>query len=165
MNIAVEERKSVWFLLPIVLLALLLTMLAILIGIATHDDGFAVEPEYYQKASAWDELQVARASSERLGWSSEASLTPSANGSLLSLALVDRSGVPVTGARVEVVAFHNARAADVEPAALSEVGDGRYQVTLGFRRPGLYEVRITATGSHGERYLETRRLDRIGVAP
>lgn len=163
MNTHVEERKNLWFLLPIVLLGGLLSLLAVLIGIATRDDGFAVEPDYYEKASAWDETMAERAQSARLGWSSRATLGGTTAGSHLSLELLDAVGRPVAGAHVEVEAFHNARAANVEHAVLSETTSGRYEAALQSGRPGLWEVRITATGPSGERYVETKRLDRTGA--
>jgi nitrogen fixation protein FixH len=159
MTVTVEERKSLWFLMPIVLLGGLLSMLAVMIGIATHDDGFAVEPDYYQKATRWDETAARQRLSDELGWSSNVALTALAPGSQLSIELLDAMRAPITGARVEVEAFHNARAADIEHAVLSEAGGGRYHTALRSTRPGLWEVRITAVGAGGERYLHTARLD------
>jgi nitrogen fixation protein FixH len=81
---------------------------------------------------------------------------------LLSIDLSDAQGKPLAGARVEVDAFANARAANIEHAVLDEAAAGRYQTTLKSQRPGLWEVRIRATGTGGEHYVDTQRIDLVG---
>ena len=59
--------------------------------------------------------------------------------------LADRDGRPVPGAAVGLEAFHNARAADVVTATLSETADHDYVADVPVVRPGLWEFRLAAT--------------------
>lgn len=134
-------KNGAWF--PYMLIALLLISVGAnvyLLVRATNDPSFAVEPDYYQKAVDWDEHQEARVASERLGWSAE--VEASRDGVLVRLE--DAAGIPVEGAKVDVVAFHNARAGDRRRARLSEEGKGVYRMDGPFERPGLWEIRISA---------------------
>jgi len=107
---------------------------------ATNDPSFAVEPDYYEKAVEWDALQEAKAASDRLGWKAEVDATRDE----IIVRLEDAAGIPVEGAVVHVVAFHNARAGDRRRAQLAEEGQGVYRMNGPFERPGLWEMRISA---------------------
>ena len=54
------------------------------------------------------------------------------------------NGKPVSGAEVQVAAFHNARAGQVLELQLREVGPGQYQAPLDARRSGAWELRVHA---------------------
>ena len=65
--------------------------------------------------------------------------------------LLDRSGQPVDGATVRVVAIHN-REPDVRPGAvLRGEGDGRYEAAMPLRRSGRWELRVRAVRG-GDRF-------------
>jgi nitrogen fixation protein FixH len=134
-------ERGLWF--PLMLVGLLLVSVGAniyLIVRATNDPSFAVEPDYYAKAVAWDELQAERARSEELGWA----MSVAAGHDALEVELRDALGRPVDGAEVEVVAFHNARASERIEARLRPRGRGIYEVERSFPRPGLWEYRFTA---------------------
>src|SRR5512136_3054494 len=90
---------------------------------AVGDPSFAVEPDYYAKAVAWDAHQAQARENADLGWSVTIDVAPAdlATGRARVVAkLVDRDGRAVPGASVGLEAFHNARAADVRKATLTE---------------------------------------------
>lgn len=130
--------------------------------IAGRDEAFAVEPDYYRKAVHFDDEMALRAESARLDWQLAPSLQlgrPGAPGSV-SLEVHDSAGRPVTGARVQLLAMHNARASHQLEAALTERGDGRYDAPLDAERPGEWELRFLVT--RGTDRFEAR--ERVDVA-
>jgi nitrogen fixation protein FixH len=152
-------RRSLWFLMPIVLLGGLLTLLGVLIAIASSDAGFAVESDYYQKATRWDETMQERRASEQLGWSVRTTLRDTSQDTRIEVVLNDQSGRAIAAARVDVEAFPNARATEVHHLGLIEGAPGHYIGTLPYARRGLWEVRIDARGASGERFLNVSRVD------
>jgi len=134
-------KDGAWF--PYMLVALLLISVGAniyLVVRATNDPSFAVEPDYYAKAVEWDAIQAARAESEALGWTVD--LEPSVEGAVVRLR--DGAGLPIEGAKVGIVAFHNARAAERYEAQMKEEGDGHYAFDANFAREGLWEFQIEA---------------------
>jgi nitrogen fixation protein FixH len=141
------ENKSArrWPLFVVGLLVAQAIGLAVMITIATSDPSVAVEPDYYEKAVAWDLTAASRAATEALGWTATIDAGPlSGKDRELHLALVDRAGQGVTEARVHVEMFHQARSGDRLEADLVGMGAGGYVTRLPVTRPGLWEVRITA---------------------
>lgn len=123
--------------------------------IAAHDEAFAVEPDYYQKAVHFDDEMALRAGSAKLGWRVIPTLAlgvPGQSGSL-DATVTDSSGTPITGATVQVLAMHNARASHQLTATLRDAGEGRYRAPLDAVRPGEWELR----------FLVTRGTDRFAV--
>lgn len=128
--------------------------------IAGRDEAFAVEPNYYQKAVHFDDEMALRAESQRLDWSLAPTLQlgrPGAPGTV-SLSLHDSSGRPITGARVQLLAMHNARASHQLTASLTERGDGKYDAPLDAERPGEWELRFLVTRG-GDRFASRERID------
>lgn len=127
--------------------------------LARGDASFAVEPDYYAKAVAWDSTRAREARSDALGWSVDAALVPAAEGGLhLTMRLHTATGAPVEGATVFVEASHNARASRILVDTLLSTSPGAWEGTLSSSRPGLWEVRVTATRGT-DHFLHTLRLD------
>lgn len=156
-------QRSLWFLMPIVLLGGLLSLLGTLVFVATNDDGFAIEPDYYLKAVRWDEAQRAREASAALGWDPTVRLLRQGTTVTLQLTLDDARSARVTGAHISVEAFPNAHAGELHRVTLSETAPGVYQGTLESARAGLWEVRIEARGAGAERFLGVARVDVEGA--
>ena len=112
--------------------------------VATGDASFAVEPNYYAKAVAWDETMAQEAKNAALGWGVAVTLdrAPVPGKVELAARITDRAGAPISGASVSVEAFHSSRARRVFTAPLLPAADGRYAVTLPLERPGLWEIRV-----------------------
>jgi nitrogen fixation protein FixH len=147
-----------WAYVPAGLLLAMLAGLLTLARIAKDDPGFSVEGDYYRKASTWDAEMAQRARNDQLGWQVELA----ANEHELEVTLRDRTGVAIQGARVQVDAFHNARAQQPRTLKLSATGD-RYRAELGPARPGLWEFRLSAERG-SERFTAVLRRD-LGAAP
>lgn len=107
---------------------------------ATNDPSFAVEPDYYQKAVNWDQLQAEKAASEALGWT----MVVDARRDELRIRLTDRLGRTIDGATVEVEAFANDRASNRIRGFMIPKGGGVYILKESFDRAGLWEYRLAA---------------------
>lgn len=128
--------------------------------LARGDASFAVEPDYYAKAVAWDSTRALEARSDALGWTVKATLLPMVTGEGLHLALHlhTADGAPVEGASVRVEASHNTRGSLVLSDTLRFTSPGTWEGMLPSSRVGLWEVRVTATRG-GEHFRHTLRLD------
>lgn len=111
-----------------------------LIFMAERDRTFAVEPNYYAKALAWDRDHQAALRSRALGWNALAR----AQGEELVVTLTDREGRPVKGAVVGAEVFASIRAAVRTHLALTESSAGEYRTVLPAGPSGLWRVNLTA---------------------
>ena len=137
-----------------------------LLYLATADPGFAVEPDYYAQALAWDERRVQERVNTARGWTLDLTVdpAPSADGSQrLEIRLLDAAAVGIGDASVKLTAFHNARSNDVQQAELREGQDGAYDTTLRFRRAGLWEFRIEAR--RGDDFFTRTLIEDVPVQP
>jgi len=114
---------------------------------AVGDPSFAVEPDYYAKALAWDAHLAQARENAALGWSVALAVAPADRGTgraRVVATLADRDGRPLPGLTVGLTAFHNARAAEVVTATLAETAEHAYAADVAVSRPGLWEFRLTA---------------------
>ncbi len=163
MNQATTTRGAghFWAWLPAGLLGSMLLGLGSLAYVAIDDPGFALEPNYYDKAVHWDRSQAEARASQALGYRLELGqpLRLSASGSVeVELSLVDRAGAPLSGAEIRVEAFANSAASQVELLLLSEVAPGRYRASLRHGARGLWELRCSVRRG-GELYQQVLRRD------
>ena len=127
---------------------------------ATSNESFAVEPDYYQKALAWDDKRAQDRHNVELGWKLEFTVEPAAPGRdpKIRADLLDPEGSPLNQARVLLVAFSNARADERLTTELMAVDD-HYETTLPMSRDGLWEFRFTVTrGDDLFTYRDTRHV-------
>jgi len=117
-----------------------------LVVTTSRDASFAVEPDYYAKALAWDETMAQLARNEALGWSLGLGVEPTGERGRMTVTarLTDSAGAPLTGARIAIEALHNARASRVLTAALEPRSLG-YATVMPLARPGLWEFRVRVT--------------------
>ncbi len=132
----------------------------VVLRIANGDDAFAIEPDYYKRAVAFDSTLATAKRSAALKWSATAQfLAPTeATQRTLSVTLTDAQGLPVQGATVTVAALANARANQLLTATLHESSPGRYQASLAAAFPGQWEVRIDAVRGV-EHFVSTTRTE------
>jgi len=116
-----------------------------MVAVATHDPSFAVEPDYYRKALAWDGAMAQESANQALGWQLDAGCGSGPGDSWVVAALRDRDGAFVPGATLAVEAFQGAHADRRVSAALLARDDQRYEGHLARLEPGMWELRFTAT--------------------
>jgi nitrogen fixation protein FixH len=146
MSTSIVQKGTFWALVPVVLLGgLVVTMLGF-VHLALSDPGFAVRDRYYSKALSWDEQIAGDRRSAELGWRAELETVRVADGATeLALAIRDREGKPVRGARIDVNAFSVARSRRIVRSTFTERTDGGYGARLAMDRGGRWEFAIDAT--------------------
>lgn len=150
---------------PIGITVLLLATVASNIGVMmlVHDDpSFAIEPDYYRKAVAWDSTQAVARASDALGWSVQSAVIPSVNGvQVLRLRISDAQGLGVDSAEVHGELRYVARANEVQTVrfvATESADRGTYESPVIMTDTGLWELRLVA--DRGEAHFrEIVRLD------
>ena len=139
--------------------ALVITVAAnvVLLMAANDSRHAAVEPNYYQKAVAWDSTMAQESRNEALGWSVDATLERMAEETLVRARFADRTAAPLAGARVAVEGIHNLDSGKRVRGELRETAPGVYEAVLPLRRAGLWELRFTVD-RRGEHFTaELRR--------
>jgi nitrogen fixation protein FixH len=154
-----DRRAWFWASVPVLLLGGLLgTQLLFLAG-SLDDPSFVVEDDYYQKAVSWDVKMAEDRENARLGWAVNLSLRSARSApSTAVVDLADSAGAGIAGANVKLLAFHNARASDVQSVTLRERAPGSYEGELRLTRPGLWEFRVSAARSM-DRFTHVVRKD------
>ncbi len=143
---AANKTRGGWWPFPgliFVLLATNISIVSITALYAVSDTSFAIEPDYYKQAVNWDQTVAQRERNRDLGWA--AVMPTSISSQPVVLRLHDRAGQPVSGARVEMIAFHNAHSGNRLSTSLVEIDPGMYRSTESLVRSGSWEVRISAT--------------------
>lgn len=140
--------------------------------IANNDPSFAVEPNYYARAVAFDSTMAQERRNLALGWGVETSLDSLVPGqpTQLLVHLKGADAAPLPGAVVSVVARFNARANDTLTTVLRETAPGAYVAALPIHTPGEWEVRIDATRTDSTtrdvaRYSVRTRVTAVRVHP
>lgn len=138
----------------------------VLVYKAHSDPSFAVEPDYYQKALAWDQTMAQQRQNRRLGWELGCDLQSGDGaeaGVTLRATLRDRAGAPLSGATVRLTALHLARASRRLQTTLSPGAAGEYRGVLPLGRDGRWELRFEVQQGR-ERFTRTleRRLSLRG---
>ena len=149
-----------WPGLVIVVLGLSLASGALTIVAATGDPSFAIEPDYYDKALAWDEHARRLRDSEALGWTARLGVGADADAldrRTLTLSLTDASGELIRDASVTVVAYHQARSGERLSLTLEPGETGAYTAPLAVGRTGLWEFRVEAKRDAAA-FLDTQQI-------
>jgi len=115
----------------------------IMLYAATHDPTFAIEPDYYAKAVAFDTTILRDRENIQLGWRAAGTMTTSGSAAALRVTLTDSAGTPISGARVRAVAIHNLDGSHPLSVALAESGAAYSGLIPGAHR-GLWEIRVDA---------------------
>lgn len=153
-----NRRGLAWPTAVAIVLALTIAGNFWVLHLATRDPSFAVEPDYYQRAIAWDSTMAEAREDVRLGWSLHATLTPGDSVLHLGVDVADAAGTPLADLTIAVTATHNARASDVWATRLTSRGPGHYEGTLPSRRVGIW-ILTFAVSRGAERFVVTEHLD------
>lgn len=146
-----------------IILVLAITVAANLwvMRIAGSDPSFAVEPDYYRKAVAWDSAMAQEGRNRALDWQVRPEIHGFTSGraATLDVRISGPDGEAIRDARVRVTAFAVARSAnrierDVPPSA-----DGAaYRVVLPVARGGAWELRFDVRKGDAH-FTATRRVE------
>jgi nitrogen fixation protein FixH len=142
----------------VVILAVFVVGNLVMMRVANDDPAMAVEPNYYQKAVAFDSTMAIERRSAALGWSALTTIAArdSAPGATVRVRLSDAAHQPVEGAVMTIDARFNARANDIITDTLVERAPGEYVAPLAVTHAGQWEVRVTATRGVNRFIVSTR---------
>jgi nitrogen fixation protein FixH len=126
--------------------------------VANNDPSFAIEPDYYRRAVAWDSTASERRVSAALGWSAPIELVRTGNALTIRTAPSDANSSPLIGAAISAQLFPIARSQHVDLVALTESTPGRYSATVPQTRAGLWEVRLSVTRG-ADRWASVERVE------
>lgn len=161
-----KPREWIWPVVIIGLLGLNMVVVAITVIAATSDPSVAVEPDYYQKALAWDSDRDERRDPSEDGIDLSIQLLP--NPDPLSkgqvVVALAKAGLPIERAQIEAVLFHFARSGERQAATLVEQGPGVYAAPAALRREGNWEIRLRML-TEGRGYQFTRQAELYGARP
>jgi nitrogen fixation protein FixH len=135
---------------PFIIVGLLLAhvlLMTVAVMIATHDPSFAVTPNYYEQAVNWDKDKAAKLASAQLGWTlrvEAAGRVDPLGRRAATFVLADAAGAPIPAAKLDVLFFHHAHAAEPQALSLTTASDGRAAQLLPMRHAGFYDFRCTA---------------------
>lgn len=151
---------ALWAWVPVLLLGSMFIGLGGATYLAINDPGFALEPNYYDKAVHWDRDQAEARASDALGL--QVVLLPLVTSAFgranVELRIQDGQGLALAGATVQVVAFPNAYASQVQEVVLRESSPGVYTGELAHAVRGLWELRVSASQG-SRRFREVLRRD------
>jgi hypothetical protein len=131
-----------------------------MVYLATSNPSHAVEPDYYNKALAWDEKREQDRRNVELGWTLDFVVEPATPGNdpTLRATLSDTTGAPVGDATIGVEAFANVRRDEIVTTTLSPSARG-YESQMPLHRNGRWEFRFRVTrDSDVFTYWETRHV-------
>jgi nitrogen fixation protein FixH len=154
-------KRGAWW--PIGIVTVLATTVAAniwVMRIASSDPSFAIEPDYYRKAIAWDSTLAQARQDSILGWrlTPELRVVAATGRARLSAILTDSTGAPISGAVVKVSALPVARANEVHELTLAAAGAGEYAAQLDSRREGRWELRFDVRAG-STRFTEVARVE------
>ncbi len=161
-----HRRAWLWPTLIVGLLCVHTIGLIFVAFIASSDPSFAVEPDYYAKALAWDESRKDARDPALDGFELTTHLRPVAGKQALGhLTLeVHRDQQAVEGLTVEAIAYHIGRADDRQAVVLTESAPGVYAAEVNLRRDGRWEARYLVT-TPDRVYAFSKRMEVYGSSP
>lgn len=133
----------------------------VLVRIATGDDHFAVEPDYYRRAIGWDTVQAQARHNLALGWQLSATVEPinPTTPTAVVFHLTDRDGVAVPVDQAQIEARAVAYASEVVRGLATPTSEpGVLRAAMSFHREGLWEIQVAVTRGD-DHFTETLRLD------
>lgn len=155
-----RRRGLLWPLaMAALLLAVVITNIAVAI-VAADDPSFAIEPDYYRRAVAWDSAMNQARRNVALAWRVNPALGAyhADSGATLRVSVTDSAGIPIRDASISVTALHVARAADAYTTMMAADGAHGYVVTLPVHRAGQWELRLDVTRG-ADRFTSSVRVE------
>jgi nitrogen fixation protein FixH len=144
--VSAEARRRAarrWIIIPVGLIVTQMSIVIVMMYIATSDPTFAVEPHYYEKALAWDATAAQNQTNQRLAWRTEVTASVDESGAgQLRVRLTNSDALPLDGAAISAELFANTNARARAAFDLVPRGDGVYAARAAFDRSGMWECRL-----------------------
>ncbi len=122
-----------------------LTFIGVTLFFALSDPSVAVEPDYYEKALAWDDISAQQRASDALHWTATVATRTSDSGdATIEVVLFDRNANEISGAAVSIEAFPAVRSRQRVQESLQPQGMGRYTFAFKPSHHGMWEIRLRA---------------------
>lgn len=160
----VHRRTWLWPTLIIGMLAFHTVGLILVAIVASSDPSFSVEPNYYEKALAWDASREEKRDPQTDGYSitSRLSALEGDYGHGELVLSIERDNLPMTGLDIGATIFHIGRADDRQELVLQERAPGEYVGRAVVRRDGRWEARYRVNLSE-RTYAFARRMEVYGA--
>jgi nitrogen fixation protein FixH len=115
------------------------------LAVTANHGGAQVIPDYYAKATHYDDELDRSSRSHALGWRVDVAIA----GEVIDVTVVDASGAPIAGASVHITGYQRAHAAETIDIALAATSAGQYRGAMPGRR-GWYDLvaRVDARDAH-----------------
>lgn len=161
-----SRRGLFWMLVPLGLLLVSVSGWLYMVAIAVDDPGFAVETDYYKKASNYDDVMAQEAENTRLGWTAEVlgfSWLPNGDARLtLRVAGGDMAAPEVLSVSAE--AFPVARSTRMQSLRFEQKARGIFTALVVRPRVGVWEVRVTLGNVAGDKVTAVLRPELSNLA-
>lgn len=154
-----RSKVLFWMLFPVGLLVVSVSGWLYMVSIAVDDPGFGVEPDYYKKASNFDDVIEQREENHRLGWNAKVvavSYMPKGQGRI-TVIVEGKDSKVVEGLSLSAKAFHVARSQNLVQLDFQEVKSGVFVADIAAPRPGLWELRLVMKNAEGAQATQTMR--------
>jgi nitrogen fixation protein FixH len=127
----------------------------VILAVVAHRGAAQVIPDYYARATHYDDELSSSSRSRALGWRVEVAVA----GDAIEATVVDAAGAPIAGAAVHITGYQRAYASEGVDIVLGATSAGHYRGAMPGRR-GRYDVvaHVDARGEHfTDRFLVEAR--------
>lgn len=131
----------------------------VVLAIATSSESSAVEPDYYQKAMAWDDELSQRARNRDMAWQMKVA-TPQESADFFVVEVDDSQIAPLSDLQLSIEMFPVARSQKFFTVDLDEIAPGQYQGRWPSERQGIWELRARASRG-AELFTSVLRHERL----
>ncbi len=161
-----NRRGRFWMLVPLGLLVVSVSGWLYMVALAVDDPGFAVESDYYKKASNYDDVMAQASENSRLGWNAKVlgfSWLPNGDGRL-TMRVTETEEQALKSLVASADAFPIARSKRVQSLQFEQQAPGIFNALLVRPRVGLWEVRVTLENAAGEKATAVLRPELSALA-
>jgi nitrogen fixation protein FixH len=154
-----RRRFPVWGWIVVAMLLVHASAMVFAAVIATRDPNFAVLPDYYRRAVAWDETKEKLQHSADLGWSLNIQATdPDAAGTrTLRIDVHDRNGKPIEAQSISLNLYHDAHIRQAQALNLPSRAPGVFSAALPMPWSGHWTMEAVVIAD-GETFVSQQKV-------